>query len=195
MASKDSRSSKKRKHNKLPPLPSGAKVQKRPLFRAAIPSPYAGASNPKVVYIRQSTPFMSAVNRVRKLLKQVDNRAMQSASNKGRQGPRNRQLATAGAGLDAAKKEIVTVIGSGRCIEQVVNLASWFIQHQSAEGVNVKMKTLSLTAIDDIEYEEMNEQSPDQDVDGDSQEADDSTELPSTRLRKLSALEVQISLR
>lgn len=65
-----------------------AKVTKRPLLRPAIPSPHAGASHQKIVYISSSTPFMSAVKRVEKLLRLADKRAVQAATtNAKQQGP------------------------------------------------------------------------------------------------------------
>lgn len=60
--------------------PSDATVSKRPLHRPAIPSPYAGANQQKVVYISSHTPFLSAVKRVEKLLDRADKRLTQAAT-------------------------------------------------------------------------------------------------------------------
>ena len=57
-----------------------AKVTKRPLLHPAITSPYAGAIQPKVVYVSARTPFISAVKRVEKLLRLSDKRLVQSAT-------------------------------------------------------------------------------------------------------------------
>lgn len=66
-----------------------AKIEKRPLLRPAIPSPYAGADQQKVVYIAAHTPFLSAVKRVEKLLHLADKRLVQSATtNASKQGGR-----------------------------------------------------------------------------------------------------------
>ncbi|KAK0254895.1 hypothetical protein LTR91_011404 [Friedmanniomyces endolithicus] len=65
-------------HKKLVQLPQNATVTKRPLLRPAIPSPYAGANQPKVVYISARTPFISAIKRVEKLLHLSDKRLVQS---------------------------------------------------------------------------------------------------------------------
>ena len=53
---------------------------KRPLLRPAIPSPYAGAQQQKVVYISTKTAFLGAVKRVEKLLHLSDKRLVQSAT-------------------------------------------------------------------------------------------------------------------
>ncbi|KAK1055443.1 Sorting nexin-3 [Friedmanniomyces endolithicus] len=67
-------------HKKLVKLPQNVTVTKRPLLRPAIPSPYAGANQPKVVYVSARTPFISAVKRVEKLLHLSDRRLIQSAT-------------------------------------------------------------------------------------------------------------------
>ena len=42
-----------------------ATVTKRPLLRPVIASPYAGACQPKIIYVSAKTPFMSAIKRDR----------------------------------------------------------------------------------------------------------------------------------
>ncbi|WPH01723.1 Hypothetical protein R9X50_00457500 [Acrodontium crateriforme] len=77
---------------KLPKLPNGTRVTKRPLHRPAIPSPYTNSAQPKVVYVSASTPFLSAVKRVEKLLQRADKRLVQAATTRAKQNdPRGRK--------------------------------------------------------------------------------------------------------
>lgn len=77
-----------------------AKVEKRPLLRPAIPSPYAGSSQQKIVYISSKTPFLSAVKRVEKLLNLADKRLVQSATTNAKQGDGSRGKRKRGADGD-----------------------------------------------------------------------------------------------
>ncbi|TKA78249.1 hypothetical protein B0A55_04778 [Friedmanniomyces simplex] len=82
----------KTQHKKLGKLPQNATVTKRPLLRPAIASPYAGANQPKVVYVSARTRFLSAVKRVEKLLHLSDKRLVQSATTLAKQkGYQNRK--------------------------------------------------------------------------------------------------------
>jgi ribonuclease P/MRP protein subunit POP7 len=130
---------------------------------------------------------MSAVRRVRGLLKQVDKRAAQSAMDQPGQG-HDRILKAARRGIEESKTEAVTIKGSGRAIEKVLNLAAWFEQRQIEEGVEVRLMTSSAVAIDDIAYDE------DVTLDLDT-EAPKDQDAPESRLRNASVLEVKISLR
>jgi ribonuclease P/MRP protein subunit POP7 len=174
-----------------------AKVHKRPLYHPPIPSPYAGASRPKVIYVKPSTPFMSAVHRVRGLLKQIDKRGLQSATEQTRHIKGDRILAQARLGVTEASMEEVTIKGTGRAIEKVLGLAAWFGDREKEEGVRVRLGTGSVTAIDDILLDEEHESAEtesstnakdDNGINGDNEE------LPESRLRQISVLEVKISL-
>jgi ribonuclease P/MRP protein subunit POP7 len=127
------------------------------------------------------------VRRVRGLLKQVDKRAAQSAVDRPGQG-HDRILKAARQGIEESKTEAITIKGSGRAIEKVLNLAAWFEQRQIEEGVKVRLMTSSAVAIDDIAYDE------DGTVEPDAQASED-LDLPESRLRNASVLEVKISLR
>ncbi|KAK0367044.1 hypothetical protein LTR91_013905 [Friedmanniomyces endolithicus] len=88
-------------HKKLVKLPQNATVTKRPLLRPAIPSPYAGANQPKVVYVSARTPFISAVKRVEKLLHLSDKRLVQSATTLAKhKGQQNRKRKRSADGTD-----------------------------------------------------------------------------------------------
>ncbi|KAK3069904.1 hypothetical protein LTR53_011391, partial [Teratosphaeriaceae sp. CCFEE 6253] len=94
-------------HKKLAKLPQRAKVTKRPLLHPAIASPYASASQPKVVYISARTPFLSAVKRVEKLLRLSDKRLVQSATTlakqKGTQGRKRKR------GAEGTEDEVLDI--------------------------------------------------------------------------------------
>jgi ribonuclease P/MRP protein subunit POP7 len=153
------------------------------LFRPAIPSPYAGTQQPKIVYIQHHTPFMSAVQRVRRLLAEIEKRASQSVVERAGHTARGDPIlaaATADMSDIAAFKEQVTIKGSGRAIEKVLNLASFFSQRETDFGIKVRLATGTTSAIDDIEL--------DDDVDSDA-----AADVPDSRLRQISVLEVKIS--
>ncbi|KAK3674284.1 hypothetical protein LTR78_005753 [Recurvomyces mirabilis] len=152
-----------------------AKVHKRPLLRPAIPSPYAGASQQKVVYVSARTPFLSTVKRVEKLLKLSDKRLVQAAttnarlsSNKmkrGRDDPdevlgiakeverlksKRRKGGTVDDDVEGAGEEVV-IKASGKAIQKAMELGLWF---QQREEYLVRLRTGSVGAVDDIELNE-----------------------------------------
>jgi ribonuclease P/MRP protein subunit POP7 len=135
---------------------------------------------------------MSAVVRVRGLLKQADRRAAQSTKDVvAKTGRGDRILAAAVAGLDSANKEEVTIKGTGRAIEKVLDLAAWFGERELEEGVKVRLSTGSIWAVDDI-VQDMDATTP-----GDNQGdgADTAGEIPESRMRRVSVLEAKITLR
>lgn len=171
---------------KLPPIPKGrhtaqshiscqtsnshpgAKIQKRPLTRRQPPA----SSKSRIIYVSTSTPFMSAVKRVRK---QLDQGLRSSAA-----APRNASLQSRIQALerqqdDAGSSEgaVVTVMGTGRAVEKTLSLASWFEQQGDCR---VEMRTKTVGTVDDVVVE-----------DGDVEDE--------SRLRKMSCLEVVIKLK
>lgn len=133
---------------------------------------------------------MSAINRIRGLLKQIDKRGAQSVAGQARKLGGDKILAQAKMGLAEASKEEVTVKGTGRAIQKVLEIAAWFEDKERNEGTRLRLFTSSVTAIDDIVATEAAEESEKMVED----EADDE-ETPESRLRQLSVLEVKISLR
>ncbi|KAI7351912.1 hypothetical protein KC354_g12229 [Hortaea werneckii] len=174
-------SSKSEKKAKLPKLPPNATVSKRPLHHAAIPSPYAGASQQKVVYVGTRTPFLSAVKRVEKLLRLSDKRLVQSATTLARQKGQNgrkrkrqdddaadeigdiaRQVESVkakrkGGGLTTGDDEVegageeVLLKGTGKAIPKVMEMGCWFQQRQE---YMITVRTGSVAAVDDIDVPE-----------------------------------------
>lgn len=155
---------------------TGTKIHKRALVHPPIPSPYAGKQDRKVVYMSSKTTIMSAFKRAKHLLAQSDKRATQSSLARSRM-PRGRD--TSVTWKDDDPDEIL-VKATGKVIEKALKL-TLFLQNQ--EEYSLKTRTYTVDAIDDI-------------VPGDD-EANVSVarELPETRIRHLSVLEIAISLR
>ncbi|KAF2839120.1 hypothetical protein M501DRAFT_992109 [Patellaria atrata CBS 101060] len=190
--------------NKRSRLPDNVKVHKRPLLHPAIPSPYNGKWQQKVVYVSAKMPFMSAVKKVQKLFKEVDKRTSQSATSRARHGKKtpHNHMAAAIKAQEQGEHEEILLKGTGRAIEQTLQLALYFQQQRE---YRVQLRTGTVTAIDDIELPprksrklgpaplEMVEK------DGEMGYSEDTGKLefdtPETQVRHISLLEVTISLR
>ncbi|KAI1204896.1 Rpp20 subunit of nuclear RNase MRP and P-domain-containing protein [Annulohypoxylon truncatum] len=181
---------------KLPAIPKGATVRRRPI-PTRIPSTRAS----KRIYITAKTPFRSVTARVRKQLDK-NLRQASSASN----AFTNKLAANKGASLDDRVRAIqrhssqaskgsgngngsgngvatglenageVVVLGTGRAIQKVVEVALFF---QKQNDCIVQMKTGSVGAIDDVVQE------GDEEWGGEGEE----------RVRMMSSLEASIRLR
>ncbi|KAK8204796.1 Rpp20 subunit of nuclear RNase MRP and P-domain-containing protein [Phyllosticta capitalensis] len=184
------------KPSKLPRLPPNTKVQKRPLLRPPIPSPFRNADTEKVVYVNSRTPFLAAVKRVQKLLSVAEKRATQSALAQKRNHRNDPIMSAAIAAVDGHERpESVTIKATGRSIEKAMELALFF---QQKEECRVRLETGTLDAIDDLVEDtnavsqgtEVNEKS-----DKTAEEDDEQDQVPETRIRHTSMLEVHVSLR
>jgi len=154
----------------------------------------------KVVYVSTSTPFISAVKRVRKLLDVAEKRAVQSSKAQPQVKKARREhdgvQAAAEALVEARsgrQNEEVLIKGTGRAIEKVLNLAVWF---QNQADCRVSFVTGSVGAVDDIEEDPVEEAET---VAGAEQEEDamedERERLPETRVRMTSVLQVAVSLK
>lgn len=87
--------------------------------------------------------------------------------------------------------EEVLVKGTGKAIEKVMSIAGFFQENAITEGIKVRLTTGSVWAIDDISvsHDEVPE-GEQMDVDGKDEE-----DIPETRVRQVSVLEVRIGLR
>ncbi|KAF2158822.1 hypothetical protein M409DRAFT_71450 [Zasmidium cellare ATCC 36951] len=105
---------------------------------------------------------------------------------------------------ESAVREEVVVKGSGKAIPRVMELGVWF--QQRAEQYAVRIVTGSTNSIDDVEYEkddeevktgaERDEMDVDQAVNAEpGGEAVQKTFVSEARIRKVSVLEVHVSLR
>ncbi|KAJ5601335.1 hypothetical protein N7510_010869 [Penicillium lagena] len=208
-----------KKNQKLVKLPKSAKVSKRPIPHAPIASPYAGATVPKIVYVSSSTPFMSAVKRVQKLLRQAEKRDTAAVSLEDTRTSEKQKLAELAKIAGAEKREEIFVKATGRAIERALGVGKWF--EERGDGFVVRVKTGSVLVVDDVAEGETGKKKSQDDSDSkvdegvDSAPAPDSKasesdkkrkqgadddpaemeELPETRTRWIKMVEVAISLK
>ncbi|KAF2966594.1 hypothetical protein GQX73_g6973 [Xylaria multiplex] len=144
---------------KLPPIPKGATVHRRP-----IPSgPVASTNSARRIHVTAKTPFRSVTTRVRK---QLDKYLRQSASSRGaftnklsqkknaslgervyRIQEQSRNAATGGLGLGLENSGEVLVLGTGRAIQKVTEVALFF---QKQPDCIVQLRTGSVAVVDDV---------------------------------------------
>lgn len=129
-----------------------ARVQKRPIPHAPVASPYAGASVPKIVYVSTKSPFMSAVKRVQKLLRQAEKRATAAVNLSSSKTTDRQKLAEVARGQQQLSEEAVFVKATGRAIEKALSVGRWFEERGNEYAVRVK--TGSVLVVDDIEEDE-----------------------------------------
>lgn len=166
-----------------------ARIQKRPILRPPIPSPYTGADQKKVVYVSTKTPFISAVKRVRKLLDEIDKRSMGRIDLVDGNGSDKQKLRKLGARTNTStgkEPEEVILKATNRAIQNVLGLALFF---QGQDDCRVKLSTGTVGVVDDI----VESTAPEavETVEGE----DEQEELPESRVRKASFVEVAISLK
>ncbi|KAI0384295.1 Rpp20 subunit of nuclear RNase MRP and P-domain-containing protein [Hypomontagnella monticulosa] len=177
---------------KLPSIPKGATVRRRPI-PTRTPSTHAS----KRIYITAKTPFRSVTARVRKQLDK--NLRAASTSNKAftnrlagnktaslddrvraiqRHSSSASKINGGGSGLGIGLEDAgeVVVLGTGRAIQKVVEVALFF---QKQADCIVQLRTGSVGAIDDIVQE------GDEEWGGEGEE----------RVRMMSSLEASIKLR
>ncbi|KAL8675213.1 MAG: hypothetical protein Q9168_000333 [Polycauliona sp. 1 TL-2023] len=206
------------KVTKLRRLPSNARITKRPLLRPAIPSPYTSSASPKVIYISAKTPFISAVKRVRKLLHLIDKREVGKVDlGDGRKGKETLRVLEGHSQASGKEPEEVILKATNRAIEKALGLGIFF---QGQGDVRVRLRTGSVGAVDDIVVEEQKPREKKNGITGKTTEnlekagADDCTGevnegleeetetvgtgdavIPETQIRKVSVLEIGISLK
>ncbi|GAM41297.1 hypothetical protein TCE0_042f14318 [Talaromyces pinophilus] len=138
------------------------RIEKRPIPRAPIASPYAGSHVPKTVYISSKTPFMSAVKRVQKLLRLAERRAMAPLmGGKGKRRQTNHHAGRTGGDVlekcqQRLREEKVLVKATGRAIEKAVSVGRWFEEGKGGGGeeFEVVVRTGSVCVVDDIVEED-----------------------------------------
>ncbi|EED20194.1 conserved hypothetical protein [Talaromyces stipitatus ATCC 10500] len=159
----------KNSNTKFLHIPSNIKnkkyrIEKRPIPRTPVASPYAGARVPKIVYVGTKTPFMSAVKRVEKLLRLAERRAMGPVIGS-RRSYNNNQTAGRGKGGEVLEKcqrrlgeDKVLVKATGRAIERALSVGRWFEEGKGGGGgieYEVVVRTGSVCVVDDIVEEEL----------------------------------------
>ena len=166
-----------------------ARIQKRPILRPPIPSPYTGADQKKVVYVSTKTPFISAVKRVRKLLDEIDKRSMGKIDLVDGNGSDKQKLRKLGARTNAStgkEPEEVILKATNRAIQNVLGLALFF---QGQDDCRVQLSTGTVGVVDDIVESTAPKAFETVEVE------DEQEELPESRVRKASFVEVAISLK
>ncbi|KAI0119860.1 Rpp20 subunit of nuclear RNase MRP and P-domain-containing protein [Daldinia grandis] len=145
---------------KLPPIPKGATVRRRP-----IPTRTPSTRASRRIYITPKTPFRSVTARVRKQLDKNLREASSStkaftnrlASNKNaslderiRAIQRQSTSKNSGSGIGLEDAGEVVVLGTGRAIQKVVEVAMFF---QKQQDCIVQLQTGSVGAVDDVVLE------------------------------------------
>ncbi|KAF2090427.1 hypothetical protein K490DRAFT_35895 [Saccharata proteae CBS 121410] len=175
------------KPQKLPRLPDYARVEKRPLLHPAIASPYKNRDSQKVVYLKASTPFVSAVKRVRYLLKEIEKRKTQTvlAAKRKQRGDPIMAAAIAAVNHEDDPEEVV-IKAAGKSIAKAMDLALYF---QKQQDCKVRIRTGSAHAIDDIVEDPAKRRKI-----AAGKAKQDHEELPETRVRQTSVLEIAVML-
>ncbi|KAF1733138.1 Ribonucleases P/MRP protein subunit POP7 [Beauveria bassiana] len=173
---------------KLDPIPQGSTLRKRPLIRRPLPA----SSKDRIIYVSSSTPFMSAVKRARKQL----DRSLKS----GGSSQAARKNASLHARIESLKRDVerdsnrssssdnaaygasVTLLGTGKAVEKTLALAGWFEQQPDCR---VAVRTRTVATVDDV----VTGPEPGGAAAVEQEEEDES------RLRRLSCLEVVVSLK
>ncbi|EXK33306.1 hypothetical protein FOMG_12017 [Fusarium oxysporum f. sp. melonis 26406] len=151
--------------SKMPAISEGARVEKRPLTRRQPPA----SSKSRIIYVSSRTPFMAVVKRARKQLD--DSLKTTDAAPKYASLHSRVEALQRNSGRDA-DSAAVTLAGTGRAIEKILAVASWFEQEGDCE---VEITTGTVGAVDDVV------------ASGDEEDQ--------SRLRKLSCLELRIKLK
>lgn len=172
---------------------------------------------------------MSAIKRVEKLLQLADKRDVQAATTLAKQNKRKRRRDDDGGedeigaiarfaeeGREKKKRvggvsgEEVLIKGTGKAVGKVMEMGCWFLQR---DGFEVKVRTGSVGAVDDVEVPEEEEMAgeheagekmdvdqaghgaADDQVKAGGPKEDEVGAVSGTRVRYLSVLEVAVSLR
>ncbi len=141
------------------------------------------------------TPFISAVKRVRKLLSHVDERSTGKLDLIGAEGSDKQKLKRLSESVTPSTgkaPEEVILKATGRATEKVLGLALFF---QGQDDCTVRLRTSSQGVIDDIiESTDPTSANGAEDVEGNDEEGQEE-ELPESRIRKVSVVEVAITLK
>lgn len=173
---------------KMPRLPKNARIEKRPILRPPIPSPYTGADQKKVIYVSTKMPFISAVKRVRKLLGEIDKRSMGKVDLVEGRGSDKQKLRKLGERTNAStgkEPEEVVLKATNRAIQNVLGLALFF---QGQDDCRVRLRTGTVGVVDDIVESAIPKGAATVEVE------EEEEELPESRVRKASFVEVAITL-
>ncbi|POS88412.1 hypothetical protein EPUL_000051 [Erysiphe pulchra] len=160
---------------KLPRLPSGFKISKRPLLHPAIIPRYTSSTkNPQVIYISSKSSFIGTIKRVRVLLDHIRSRSFGGTGGGGNHPRKNnsssllplpqndndnnkvddilmtnlsKAIQEEERNGNKIRNEEVILKASGKAIEKGLRFAAWW---NSQSDVIVQLRTGSTGAIDDI---------------------------------------------
>lgn len=159
------------------------------MLRPPIPSPYSGADQKKIVYVSTKTPFISAVKRVRKLLDEIDKRStgkIDLLDGKDSDKQKLRKLSKMNNAPTGREPEEVVMKATNRAIQNVLGLALFF---QGQEDCLVRLRTGTVSVVDDIVESVIPKGHRTEEGE------DEEEELPESRVRKASFVEVAITLK
>ncbi|KAI0476085.1 Rpp20 subunit of nuclear RNase MRP and P-domain-containing protein [Xylariaceae sp. FL0804] len=188
---------------KLPPIPKGATIRRRP-----VPARTASTRSARRIYVTAKTPFRSVTTRVRKQLDRYLREASSSSKTFTNKLATNKHVSLdervsaiqrrtssnanrrggggggAGSGIGLEDAGEVLVCGTGRAIQKTLEVASYF---QKQPDCTVQVRTGSVGAVDDV-------------VAAKGEDDNDDDEDPwgapeNQRVRMMSSLEVSIRLR
>ncbi|RAH42058.1 ribonuclease P subunit p20 family protein [Aspergillus brunneoviolaceus CBS 621.78] len=146
-----------KKNQNMTKLPKYAKITKRPIPHPAPSTPYTGSNVPKTIYVSTTTPKMSVVTRVRKLLRQAEKRATAGlhSTKGGRQQHGGRTQAERVAQVqEALRREEVHVKATGRAIAKAVAVGEYLRDAAGGGEFRVTVTTGSVLVVDDVEVDE-----------------------------------------
>ncbi|PYH83976.1 hypothetical protein BO82DRAFT_352363, partial [Aspergillus uvarum CBS 121591] len=136
-----------KKNQNMTKLPKYAKITKRPIPHPTPSTPYTGSSVPKTIYVSTTTPKMSVVTRVRKLLRQAEKRATSGLhSTKGRGG--KTQAERVAQVQEALRREEVHVKATGRAIAKAVAVGEYLRDAAGGAEFRVTVTTGSVLVVD-----------------------------------------------
>ncbi|KAK3367321.1 Rpp20 subunit of nuclear RNase MRP and P-domain-containing protein [Lasiosphaeria ovina] len=193
-----------RRNTKLPPIPKGFRIQKRPLPRQSLSHlsrdgvpdadgymPGPRASHTVVINVTAKTPFMSLVKRVRKALENGPEKtkglslatrmaALQTVQRNDSNNARADGGSASSAGFLSDSLDDVVMVATGRAIQKAVEIGAFFTREKE---LLVVPRTRSLAVIDDIVLD-------DDTLSGGEADGEDQV-----RVRNISALEIGIRWR
>ncbi|OJK03192.1 hypothetical protein ASPACDRAFT_40516 [Aspergillus aculeatus ATCC 16872] len=137
-------------------LPKYAKITKRPIPHPAPSTPYTGSNVPKTIYVSTTTPKMSVVTRVRKLLRQAEKRATAGlhSTKGGRHNGGRTQAERVAQVQEALRREEVHVKATGRAIAKAVAVGEYLRDAAGGGEFRVTVTTGNVLVVDDVEVDE-----------------------------------------
>lgn len=134
-------------------------------------------------------PFISAVKRIRKLLDEIDKRSMGKIDLVDGKGSDQQKLRRLGERTNAStgkEPEEVVLKATNRAIQNVLSLALFF---QGQDDCRVRLRTGTVGVVDDIVQSAIPQGAET------LEEGEEEEELPESRVRKASFVEVAITLK